>query len=323
MVRGDAKNPPAWLMCKKALIPDMVATDVRAMPVWEITGAEFSKSDHHTADGISIRFPRITRQREDKTTAEATTLKELNALYVASKDCTNLQMLTDGLADDDCIEIKTKIQHKIPSPIVAVKQEKDKSIKSEPSDVSSIERKHKINAVNDEKMIKKLKHDDGDGGGTDDDYNKASTNKCNSNSTAYCNEKKEKTDKYSGCVGGSGGGGNPDIIVEQLKKPSTAKQPLANKLYSSSSSSSKNNAPPGSSGRNDASSNSCAKNSEINFFETVTLYVSTEVREHITEELRYFQLWGGRETSSPKKCTHHLHKNATMTGDWSNIRYKP
>lgn len=46
-------------------------------PVWEITGAEFSKSDSHTAEGISIRFPRVTKIRGDKTWEEATNLAEL------------------------------------------------------------------------------------------------------------------------------------------------------------------------------------------------------------------------------------------------------
>ena len=34
--------------------------------VWEITGAEFSSSTTHSADNISIRFPRVTRIRDDK-----------------------------------------------------------------------------------------------------------------------------------------------------------------------------------------------------------------------------------------------------------------
>jgi DNA ligase-3 len=37
------------------------------------------------ADGISIRFPRVTRIRNDKTVDTATNLQELNNLYVASK----------------------------------------------------------------------------------------------------------------------------------------------------------------------------------------------------------------------------------------------
>ena len=46
-------------------------------PVWEITGAEFSKSEMHTADGISIRFPRMTRVRDDKDWKTATNLPQL------------------------------------------------------------------------------------------------------------------------------------------------------------------------------------------------------------------------------------------------------
>jgi len=45
--------------------------------VWEITGAEFSRSNVHTAGGISIRFPRLSRIRDDKSVAQATNLPEL------------------------------------------------------------------------------------------------------------------------------------------------------------------------------------------------------------------------------------------------------
>ena len=40
--------------------------DPKAAPVWEIIGAEFSASNSHSADGISIRFPRVTKIRDDK-----------------------------------------------------------------------------------------------------------------------------------------------------------------------------------------------------------------------------------------------------------------
>ena len=48
--------------------------------MWEITGAEFSKSTTHTADGISIRFPRVTKIRDDKDWKTATNLQELKVL---------------------------------------------------------------------------------------------------------------------------------------------------------------------------------------------------------------------------------------------------
>lgn len=50
-------------------------------PVWEITGAEFTNQGVHTADGISIRFPRVTRIRHDKNWSTATTLNELRELF--------------------------------------------------------------------------------------------------------------------------------------------------------------------------------------------------------------------------------------------------
>lgn len=109
MTRADPDCPPKWLVCNKPLIPDMLAIDPTKMPVWEITGAQFSKSDIHTAGGISIRFPRITKQRDDKSYQEATSLQELAKLFEASKDCLNLDLLTDGL-DDATIDIKTKLQ---------------------------------------------------------------------------------------------------------------------------------------------------------------------------------------------------------------------
>ncbi|WAR14439.1 DNLI3-like protein [Mya arenaria] len=52
---------PAWLDVKKNVIPDFVVADPKAAPIWEISGAEFSKAEVHTADGISIRFPRVTK----------------------------------------------------------------------------------------------------------------------------------------------------------------------------------------------------------------------------------------------------------------------
>jgi DNA ligase-3 len=56
---------------------------LQAMPVWEITGAEFTQHEVHTASGISIRFPRVTRIRDDKTWKTATSLPELKVQHEA------------------------------------------------------------------------------------------------------------------------------------------------------------------------------------------------------------------------------------------------
>ena len=50
--------------------------------MWEITGAEFSSSNIHTAAGISIRFPRVTRIRDDKDWTNATDLDRLKVSVV-------------------------------------------------------------------------------------------------------------------------------------------------------------------------------------------------------------------------------------------------
>jgi len=89
-IKGDYNQVPAWMNVNRNMVPDFVVRDPKESPVWEITGAEFSKADLHTAFGISIRFPRVTRIREDKTYDTATNLQELKELYQASKQFINL-----------------------------------------------------------------------------------------------------------------------------------------------------------------------------------------------------------------------------------------
>lgn len=96
---------PDWLNVKKSLIPDFVCKDPKTSQVWEITGAEFSKAEAHTANGISIRFPRVTLIRYDKSWKEATTLEELEALYEKSKQTTDFEMEEN---DKDVLELSNQ-----------------------------------------------------------------------------------------------------------------------------------------------------------------------------------------------------------------------
>lgn len=54
-IAKNHERVPDWLDVKSQLTPDFVAVDPFASQVWEITGAEFSKAEAHTAHGISIR----------------------------------------------------------------------------------------------------------------------------------------------------------------------------------------------------------------------------------------------------------------------------
>nr|BDT62823.1 MAG: DNA ligase 3-like protein [Metapenaeus joyneri majanivirus] len=87
-ISQDPDRVPSWLKCNKSMIPDFVAADPKNSPVWEITGAEFTRHQIHTADGISIRFPRVTRVRSDKTWEQATNLTYLQELSGDSSSST-------------------------------------------------------------------------------------------------------------------------------------------------------------------------------------------------------------------------------------------
>lgn len=75
-------------------------------PVWEITGAEFTNQGVHTADGISIRFPRVTRIRHDKDWSTATSLNELRGLFKKKPDSVDFSHLLGTLADVEDIPRK-------------------------------------------------------------------------------------------------------------------------------------------------------------------------------------------------------------------------
>ena len=112
------------------MVPDVLARDPKECPVWEITGAEFSKAELHTAAGISIRcvtaacsheypeitnnvisdtrFPRVTKERRDKTWATATNLEELRHLYQESKNNIDIKLETGRDSEEEESPVKKK-----------------------------------------------------------------------------------------------------------------------------------------------------------------------------------------------------------------------
>ena len=108
---------PGWLNIKRPLVPDLIARDPQLCPVWEITGAEFSKAELHTAGGISIRFPRVTRERTDKTWTTATSLQELRNLYEESKNNIDIDIKAESDEEMDAASDNTDKKRKSESPI--------------------------------------------------------------------------------------------------------------------------------------------------------------------------------------------------------------
>ena len=126
-IKGNFDRIPEWLDCTRQMSPDFVAKDPKLSPVWEITGAEFSKAEIHTADGISIRFPRVTKIRDDKTWETATSLKELNHLFVESKNSSKFEM------DDETETEIPSTSKKSPIPSSSKKSPTKRSWGQEPS----------------------------------------------------------------------------------------------------------------------------------------------------------------------------------------------
>ncbi|XP_041947215.1 DNA ligase 3 [Alosa sapidissima] len=100
-ISKDPSKIPGWLKIVKNYYPDFITRDPEQAPVWEITGAEFSKSEMHTADGISIRFPRCTRIRDDKDWKTATNLPQLKELYRISKERCDFEVTAGDAKDKD------------------------------------------------------------------------------------------------------------------------------------------------------------------------------------------------------------------------------
>uniref|UniRef100_A0A667Y3L0 DNA ligase n=1 Tax=Myripristis murdjan TaxID=586833 RepID=A0A667Y3L0_9TELE len=100
-ISKEPSKIPGWLKIIKNYYPDFIIRDPETAPVWEITGAEFSKSEMHTADGISIRFPRMTRIRDDKDWKSATNLHQLRELYRLSKENSDFQVTAGPSKSND------------------------------------------------------------------------------------------------------------------------------------------------------------------------------------------------------------------------------
>ncbi|GJQ69356.1 lig3 [Trypoxylus dichotomus] len=123
----DPTKVPDWLHCTNVMTPDFVARDPKAQPVWEITAAEFTQQhDFHTADGISMRFPRVTRMRDDKTWETATNLEELRHLYKESKENGDVGLLMKEFEAEESADSPKKKKNQSDSPENSPKKKRNR-----------------------------------------------------------------------------------------------------------------------------------------------------------------------------------------------------
>ena len=139
-IKQDYNMVPHWLKCTRQMAPDFVVKDPKKSPVWEITGAEFSKADIHTADGISIRFPRVTKIRDDKDWKTATSLSQLSQLFETSKQSTDVDLGSVGNSGDDIEDVKNVLSKSNDSEIL-------RNLKKEDEEYIPDEKKPKLEKV--------------------------------------------------------------------------------------------------------------------------------------------------------------------------------
>lgn len=137
----DPNKCPLWLVCSTLMVPDLVARDPRNQPVWEVTAAEFTQHEVHTAEGISMRFPKVTRIRDDKSWADATTLNELKVLVAMSSKKSVFQMLQGTESVNDC-DKKSQQEQGSSSPKKRNRQDRESQYEYEPQDHHR-QRKHR------------------------------------------------------------------------------------------------------------------------------------------------------------------------------------
>ncbi|XP_050665255.1 DNA ligase 3 isoform X2 [Leptidea sinapis] len=154
-ISQDYNKVPPWLECNRGMVPDFIALDPKNQPVWEITGTELTKANQHTADGISVRFPRVTRIRNDKDWKTATNLEELKHLYKTSKEKTDVTLLNKLAAISDNNEPPTKKIKASPSKIKGSLDAFVVRNKSSSEEHSNIDVKDEIDITPNKKKSKK------------------------------------------------------------------------------------------------------------------------------------------------------------------------
>ena len=138
-----------------AIVPDFIVKDPYKSCVWEITGAEFSSSSVHSTL-ISIRFPRVTKIRDDKGVKDATTFQELIKLEKESSRKPSVPLFPkkgksaksdDDDNDDESDDAKNKKKRKTVTKKKKDSSDDENSDDDKSDDSSSSKKKKKTDTV--------------------------------------------------------------------------------------------------------------------------------------------------------------------------------
>eukprot|EP01112_Ceratiomyxa_fruticulosa_P000135 TRINITY_DN10155_c0_g2_i1.p1 TRINITY_DN10155_c0_g2~~TRINITY_DN10155_c0_g2_i1.p1 ORF type:complete len:958 (-),score=247.00 TRINITY_DN10155_c0_g2_i1:54-2888(-) len=111
-IEKDYNKLPKWLHINRTHVPDWIPLDPKHMPVWEIESAQFQDSTGHTS-GMSMRFPRVVKIRDDKDWEDATNLKQLKAIAKASIGISGMVKSDDENEMDEGEEIYSESNSRI------------------------------------------------------------------------------------------------------------------------------------------------------------------------------------------------------------------
>ena len=80
MIRFQEKKIPPNVLINKLQFPDLIVADLTKSKVLEVSAFELTQSASHTS-GISLRFPKVIRIRNNKNYNDCNSLNQLQQMY--------------------------------------------------------------------------------------------------------------------------------------------------------------------------------------------------------------------------------------------------
>lgn len=80
-ISGDIDKLPDWLRCESCMVPEYVVNDPKTQSVWTVSGIELICDSEHSANKISLLYPKLTEVQAEKNWEQADNLVTLQKRY--------------------------------------------------------------------------------------------------------------------------------------------------------------------------------------------------------------------------------------------------